>query len=356
MKSNLTKPDVKKIGRFNLMVSSGSIRAILAGAGAGLACQMAHLDNFATIGGVSGGSIPSLLLAAKVDPKIILDKTLELDFAKVLPQRETVSHFLTSWLRPHAKKTYPYQGLRASAPLGELLESLVPVWPDNYWTVAARNGNPVLFTAKGVFEYQADKIVQIMAGRPSVSQAIRASCAIPGIIEAIDYAGVRLFDGGYSIHGGLPVELISRHFKFSMRSVLAVDFTCHEKMTFLASGLMYLSKFISHSLGRELGHIYREYAAAVIRPQLDWLTGRLPLSLTKEQKQEAIMAGFKEAYQVLQFKNLLPQESKNRLEYASRSFANLYEICSTKSEPVKTPWFQRMFSQAVAAVRTVQMR
>ena len=68
------------------------------------------------------------------------------------------------------------------------------------------------------------------------------------------------------------------------------------------------------------------------------------------------MAGFKEAYQVLQLKNLLPQESKNRLEYASNSFANLYEICSTKSETVKAPWFQRVFSQAVTAMRAVQMR
>ncbi len=351
MNTNQVKLSSKLLGRFNLMVSSGSIRAILAGTGAGLACQMAQLDSFATIGGVSGGSIPTLLLAAKIEPKVILDKIIELDFADLVPARQTLGQFFLSWLKPKDKRSHAYQGLRTSAPLGEFMESLVPVWPDNYWTVAARNGNPVLFTSKGVFEYQKGKVVQVKTGRPSVSHAIRASCAIPGIIEAVDYEGMRLFDGGYSVHGGMPCELVCEHFGKSLKSVLAIDFTNCSKDTFLARGLMYLSRCISNHMETEFHHEYLLKAAAVISPKLAWLTGRLPLKLSIEQKENAIMEGFREAYYVLKLKGLLPEQTADKLGFASLSFDNLRQAVSTSPNVVaNASWFPRLLSQGLETI------
>src|SRR5574341_26558 len=83
----------------NLVCGAGGSRAILGSAGAIIACHLAGIDKWRSIGGASGGSIPTVLLAGGVHPARVLRLTIETDFSSKLtrhasPIRILLTYFL----------------------------------------------------------------------------------------------------------------------------------------------------------------------------------------------------------------------------------------------------------------------
>lgn len=52
----------------HLVIEQGGTRALVTGMGATLALRAAGLKSWSTIGGISGGSIPAILMASKLNP------------------------------------------------------------------------------------------------------------------------------------------------------------------------------------------------------------------------------------------------------------------------------------------------
>ncbi|HEY9871521.1 MAG TPA: patatin-like phospholipase family protein, partial [Candidatus Obscuribacterales bacterium] len=196
----------------HLVCGSGGTKAYLGGAGAILAFDFAGVDDWQTIGGVSGGSIPSLLLAAGVDPAMIVANAIDIDFSQLLVKTDSFSNVLKTRLRPglHRGKRLR-DGIVDSRCLGSLLERFVPEWPANYWTMAVAGNSMLLFTADGVFEYHGGRRRRISSTPAPVGLAVRASCAVPGVIESVRFAGRDLFDGALSPYGGCPTSMVKRH-------------------------------------------------------------------------------------------------------------------------------------------------
>src|SRR5207249_2880078 len=53
--------------------------------------------------------------------------------------------------------------------------------------------------------------------------AIRATSAIPGIIDAVKWNGCYLFDGALSVDGRTPITPVKRHFGYNAERIVAVD-------------------------------------------------------------------------------------------------------------------------------------
>ena len=75
------KTDFRKL---HLVIGAGGTRAFLTGMGAVTALRLSGLQNWATIGGVSGGSIPALFMAAGLSPIDLIDRLLDIDFRNLL--------------------------------------------------------------------------------------------------------------------------------------------------------------------------------------------------------------------------------------------------------------------------------
>jgi predicted acylesterase/phospholipase RssA len=81
----------------HLVIGAGGSRAFLTGLGAVLALRLGGLKDWSTIGGVSGGSIPALFMAAGLNPLELIERLQKLDFSKLMkssPDREDVMFLL----------------------------------------------------------------------------------------------------------------------------------------------------------------------------------------------------------------------------------------------------------------------
>jgi len=108
--------------------------------------------------------------------------------------------------------------------VGQFVDAHVPQWPENYWTVAAVKDKQWLFNAKGVFEYSEDgTCIQICDKPAPVGLAVRASCAVPGIIDAVPYMGKWLFDGALASDGRCPVRVPKKHYAANGSDIIACD-------------------------------------------------------------------------------------------------------------------------------------
>src|SRR4030095_10081099 len=139
-------------GDLHLVCGSGGSRAILQGSGSTLACHLAGLNNWRTLGGASGGAISTLILAGGGSPTQIVPHTIETDFSSLLARHGSLAQILIAYfMKDRYEKTRPRKGVFGSEPVGQFVETLVAHWPANYWTVATHRDNHGLFTARGGF-------------------------------------------------------------------------------------------------------------------------------------------------------------------------------------------------------------
>jgi predicted acylesterase/phospholipase RssA len=219
----------------HLVIEQGGSRAILTGLGATLALRLSGLKHWSSIGGISGGAIPALLLANDADPLKVLETTMALDFMKLLSPSKGGSDPLQSFaavIEGQRTVTHKFvarllrRGMRQTQGLGELIDSLVQTWPDTFWTMATSENSHVLFTSSGVYEYGFDGSFNVLSEEPApLSLAIRATCAIPGLLEAVQFRGRYLFDGALSQFGGCPTAWVQKHFSGGSGTVIRVAST-----------------------------------------------------------------------------------------------------------------------------------
>jgi predicted acylesterase/phospholipase RssA len=341
----------------HLVCGPGGTKAYLSGAGAIAAFDFAGLKSFKTIGGVSGGSIPSLLLAAGVDPAKIVRDSIELDFSKLLVQTDTLGNALKHRLprrdRRNGKRIR--DGLVSSHGLGRLLEQVVPEWPENYWTMAVAGKAQILFTADGVYEFVNGRKRLISRTPAPVGLAIRASCAVPGIIEAVEFQGRHLFDGALGKLGHCPTGMVQWHFGATTGDIIAVDLL-RTIPTRKDRVLLFIGRTISGTVRQRPTREGDEVEAGLlVQPEVTEF-GSLEFDITVEQKQAAVLAGFRSAVHQLAEQGILSGERLMQAQLACESFddfSRLY-LCQT-SEPATVPR-RSLVQRLLGIVRSVRAK
>lgn len=210
---------------INLVFGSGGSKAILAGVGAILAIKDADL-NIATIGGVSGGSIPAYLFASGMDIRPMVHEVLTVDFMSLVQPKTNVFYRLWAILnRQHHEKQRTRDGVYTWHNMKAHFDMLSQnQWPERLYLIACCNHGQIIFDGQAVTKYRDGGGKEVLnVGSASVGLAMSASCAVPGIIDLVPYNGEWLFDGALGTDGVCPVAPVTRHFGQPQSSVVAFD-------------------------------------------------------------------------------------------------------------------------------------
>jgi predicted acylesterase/phospholipase RssA len=210
---------------INLVFGSGGSKAILAGVGAILAIKEADLD-IATIGGVSGGSIPAYLLASGMAARPMVHEVLTVDFmSMVRPKTGLWKRLLALLNKQHHEKKRTREGVYTWHDMKAHFDMLSgDRWPDNLYILACCDHGQIVFTGNGVTKYRDVGGKEVMdTGHETVGLAIAASCAVPGLIDLVPYHGEWLFDGALGVDGVCPTQPVTRHYGAPQSSVVAFD-------------------------------------------------------------------------------------------------------------------------------------
>lgn len=282
--------------RKHLVCGAGGSRAILGSAGAIVACELAGMNDWVSMGGISGGSIPTVMLAAGGDPIEMMNMAVEIDFASLVPRHATPLRLLIAFLlKNRFEYTRPHKGVLGSEKLGEWMDARIPVWPKKFWTMAVVGRTQVVFTADGVFQYLADGSSRMISDKPApVGLAIRATCAVPGIIDAVPYQGRWLFDGALSWDGLCPVGLVQRVFGADPNEIVACD--VGDEPTRWNAMVTWFWKLVcgGHCVPPDNTVNYTGSGVLMMEPSVTSVRS-LQFTLTTEDKWEAVQSGFQEA-------------------------------------------------------------
>ncbi len=311
---------------LHLVVGSGGTHAFLTGAGTILACDAAGVKSWKSIGGVSGGAIISALYAGGIAAPTLVEQVIEYDFATLFRQTGTLYELFRSQFprRPKsmAKKSIR-QGIIKSEGLGDIIDRHVSSWPANFWTMAVSGKYHVLFTADGVFQIHGEAIVRISDIPAPVGLAIRASCAVPAILEAIEFAGRHLFDGALSDYGDCPIGVVRRHFSAPPNKIVACDVSggmTRQRRAWFVLGRLLTGRF-SHKL-----YSHAPTDEIFIAPRVGHLGDSLEFNLTRELKEAAVLSGFSAAVEQLAKSGLLMGEALRTCREASQSYSDLHRL------------------------------
>jgi predicted acylesterase/phospholipase RssA len=281
----------------HLVAGSGGSRAILASAGFIYALHKCNITDFDTIGGVSGGSLPSLMFAAGIKPGLMVKLAVEIDFSSKLNRHTNVARtFLAFLLKERLAQTRPRQAVMGSEKLEAYIDELSPTWPEKYWTMAVAGKTQVVFTSKGVFQYLHDGSKRQLSDKPApLGMAVAASCAVPGIIDPKYWNGIYLFDGALSWDGQCPIGVVVRDMGAAANEVVACDVSVRTpggKAEFLKNfWRVFCGKDCVWPEDERDPTIWVEQGTLLVRPRIDKF-GSLQFSLSADQKWEAVMTGF----------------------------------------------------------------
>lgn len=303
--------------RRHLVCGSGGTRAFLANTGAIIALRLADVFSFETVGGVSGGSLATLLAAEDTASTRMLDLAMDMDFSQLVTQSDTLGGYITGMLRRRAgRRKRLRQGLMKTEKLGAFAESMVKSWPKRYWTMAVAGDSQLLFTAGGVFEYKNGQKVLLSATPAPLSIAIRATCAIPGVLESVDFMGRELYDGALGPYGKCPAGMVRKHFSVRNCDIVACDLDHHQSRRNRV--ITRVGKIIAGNskptASRQTGNV-----GLIIRPTVTSM-GSLEFVLSAHQKEQAILAGFAAALRSLAFARKI---NESRLVDGVRAAKNL---------------------------------
>src|SRR5439155_25853295 len=119
---------------------------------------------------------------AGLTPAELVRCAVGIDYTSLLIRRKSwVQLMVALLLKYRYERTRPLKGVFGTQRLEDFINSKVPVWPENFWTVAMDGNDLILFTAGGVFRRTAPgAITKIADTPPSVGTAVCASCAVPG--------------------------------------------------------------------------------------------------------------------------------------------------------------------------------
>lgn len=322
----------------HLVFGSGGTRAFLNAAGANFACHLAGIRTWETVGGVSGGSITALLVAAGIPANEIVRHAVAIDFSDLLSQTDTFGNMLRRRLIRRDKRFR--HGIVTSLGLGTHLESVVTRWPRNFWTMAVSGKSQFVFTADGVFLYRKGRCRRLTAKPAPVGLAIRASCAVPGIIEAIEWQGHVLFDGALSRYGHCPTEMAAQHFGARTSEIVAVDLVRGQK-TRSERFIELFARALSGTV-RQRPSTFVPPAGLVVRTNMDAFPS-LDFKISTDRKQHGVLAGFRTAVTELMNCGILSEQRASDLLARSETWAQFEQVLAeseqapTQSKPVPCP-------------------
>lgn len=297
-KNNQNAPETSTPDReFHLVCSSGGSRAILASAGILLATDYAGIKKFKSIGGVSGGSIPTALYASGMDAQACVEEALSIDFRSLLTQRASYWKILVAMFwQTRNEKVRPIDGVMTSEKLGDYIEGFSEVWPKGYWTMGIHEKSEILFTEAGVFEIGPDRMIRVIDGKAGqLGKAVRGSCAVPGVISAVEYDDMFLFDGALGTEGRCPVSIPSRLFGAKRGEIVACDVGDDAGNT--SAQVTSLWKLVcGEDCVPQISEPDYETdgLVTVVRPKITSFR-TLQFGLSEDQKWQAVMAGFVDA-------------------------------------------------------------
>ncbi|RTL43065.1 MAG: hypothetical protein EKK48_09185 [Candidatus Melainabacteria bacterium] len=324
--------------QIHLVCSSGGSRAILGSAGAIAAIEQAGLKEFVSIGGISGGSIPTAMFAAGLGGVETLRLAVDIDFSSMLTRHGSIGRILLAYImQGRLAQTRPRKGVMSSEKLGVYLDEKVPVWPDRYWTMAVQGDNKIFFTKDGVFELTPQGKRNVLSSKPApLGLAVRASCAVPGIISAVPYKGRFLFDGALTREGRCPIALPIEHMSALPENIIGVDAgdddsKWSQRLTRLW-GLLCGGNCVPHIEEKVLTE---DDVAVLIKPDLGFFRS-LQFTLTRDQKWRAVMAGYVAAVQQLARAGVLDGEQLEMMMVVVSAFQRIESMCKFSEEGVLT--------------------
>lgn len=285
---------------IHLIGGPGGSRAILAVSGMLLALKYLGFDRYATIGGISGGSLPLRLLAGGMSVRQIIDIAVELRFLDLLDADETMSAVMSDHYRKgRYRGQRPAKGLYRSEKLGDWVNSFRQGdWPHNFWTMAVDKEAQILFTAEGVYERNKGQPFSVISHQShDLGKAVRASCSVPGWFTPVEMTAdndgrkLILYDGGLSWEGRTPLSVPEDHYQADPKTVIMCDVGVEPgAREFIFSAIW---KFVCGGkcitpLGERPG---KDDQALVVRPVITSVSS-FDFDAHPDRKWEAIMEGF----------------------------------------------------------------
>lgn len=306
---------------LEMAVSSGGSAAVLAGVGAFVACELAGINKWRRLFGASGGAVITSLAACGMSTREMIHLALEIDFGQLITFRNGI-------LQPFFKlagattiepedviedpdwRELPWTGIFGSQGLNRIIRQqqelcgLADSWPENFSTLATtKDGSQVVFNNDGVFHFPLDGGKVRLSDKPvPLAFAVRASSTIPGVLAALEYKGITLYDGALSRDGLCPIGVQIRSFGADPRKILA----CRVGEDNLKPVLGRL-----HRAARLLWRIHPHFhwgpetkGVMEFRPQIDHVQ-TLKFKLSRDEKWYAILTSFEACLSRLALEGLL---------------------------------------------------
>lgn len=292
--------------RYHVVFGSGGSKAILGGAGAIAAFEVAGLKDWASIGSASGGSFPAAFLASGKTSAELLRVVVDTDFSKLLRAKTGLwRRLLALLLKYRYELTRPERGVYSSAPLSVWVQQQVGHWPPGFWTTAAGRSALYVFTQKGVFREQGKEIRQVADAPVPASMAVAATCAVPGFIDGVRFRGDLLHDGALGPDGECPAGVAVRHFGAERSQVIAFDIAEEMMKSKRWLRLLWQIGCMGSCPSFAGNHLQPSDGYVVIQPHITGFHG-LQFDLNPEQKWQAIAAGFATTAKVLVEYGIVP--------------------------------------------------
>lgn len=339
MKSKNTNTFTNKTAQLShanhLLCGGGGARAVLAALGVFLAFELSGL-RFRTIGGISGGAIPTALLASGMNIRKMLELGLNLDFGELLKKRNYGPVFMDV-LAYRLSNRRPPRGLYDSSELGDFVARHCQGWPTRYWTASLSDKSIYAFLPQGVYRSSLDGTYEWQKIRRKsfdIALAIRSTVAIPGLIDAVPSPfrnNEFLFDGGLGPEANCPISIPQSLESAALGRLIVVDVgpeTSASAKRFnqfwrIACGEKCMPKFADLNPCKHL---------LVIKPEIRSLDS-FDFFAGKDKKWLAIIEGYKAAYSILTESKLLTGRRKDLASSLLSTFSETREdlLSATKT-------------------------
>ncbi len=319
---------------FHLVCGSGGSRAILASAGAILACQQAGIA-WETIGGNSGGATPTVLLAAGFSASAVVKFAIETDFGSLLTRHGSIGQILVAHqLRRIYETTRPARGVLSSEGLGEFFDTLIPTWPERFWTVAVDGNDSLIFTLAGAYLTRSEDDMERLSSQPApLGLVIRATCAVPGVIDAVKcQAGERHFvlvDGGLGYEGRCPVSIPVRLFGAQRQRIIVCDVGEEKRVRSKVGERLWKLLCGGRCFPASREHDIDDKEIIVIRPGITSVRS-LQFRPSRDDKWRTVMSGYQGAVVALADAGILSGDALSSASQISENFTLLEAECQGK--------------------------
>jgi hypothetical protein len=310
---------------------SGGPPAVLTGVGfvAGLFLCDVPLNEIETKGGVSAGAINALMLAAKLKVADQIRYLLQCNFSKLFPSKNTRAKVLTDLVRGELEHDEIVRiGLRSTEPFGLAMEQIAAVWPKGFWLLGSCGKKYYLFTDEAVFEILPGQPPhRIHNGPAPLGLAMRITITIPAWMDPVHWKDRQFLDGCFTPYGRCPTGVVRDYFGGEPETTIGCVSKAPETVTDRL-----LTRFGMHLSGAPA--VGCEPIGTLVHPSVDEISRRLQFVLDRQQKEAAVLAGFRQTVQVMHNLGVTSETKHKELVEVGHSFDNLSQAVGLTDEPL----------------------